>query len=66
MATKTNLTEKTDIELTELLKQKREMLRELRFSAKTARVKDSNDPANVRKDIARILTETTRRERTSA
>lgn len=61
MAKKPNLIEKTDAELTALLKEKREQLRELRFTAKTARVKDTTDPAKARKDIARILTEVTRR-----
>jgi ribosomal protein L29 len=61
MAKKPNLTEKTDTELLTLLKEKRESLRALRFTAKTARVKDSTEPAKNRKDVARILTEITRR-----
>lgn len=61
MAKKTNLTEKTETELLDLLKEKRESLRELRFTAKTARVKDSMEPSKTRKDVARILTEMTRR-----
>lgn len=61
MAKNPNLTEKTETELLALLKEKREALRELRFTAKTARVKDSMEPSKTRKDIARIMTEMTRR-----
>jgi ribosomal protein L29 len=61
MAKKPSLIEKTDTELLALLKEKRETLRTLRFTAKTARVKDSSEPAKTRKDVARILTEMTRR-----
>lgn len=57
MAKKTKLTEKTPAELTKLLKEKREELRGLRFSAAGARPKDSNAPVKVRRDVARLLTE---------
>jgi ribosomal protein L29 len=57
MAKKTNLTEKNPVELTKLLKEKREELRGLRFSAAGARPKDSNAPKKTRKEIARVLTE---------
>lgn len=59
MAKKTSLKEKNKGELTKLLGEKREELRKLRFEAAGARPKDSNAPAKVRKDIARILTELT-------
>lgn len=57
MAKKTKLTEKTKPELTKLLKEKREELRSLRFSAAGARPKDSNAPLKARRDVARLLTE---------
>lgn len=57
MAKKTKLTEKSPAELTTMLKEKREELRSLRFSAAGARAKDSNAPSKTRRDIARILTE---------
>lgn len=57
MATKKNITEgKTKAELTKLLAERREELRKLRFEAAGARPKDTNAPAKVRKDIARIMT----------
>ena len=66
MAKKVTLSEKNPQELTELLAAKREELRTLRFSGIGARVKDSNDPRNVRKDIARIMTELGTRSRTAS
>ncbi|HYD93139.1 MAG TPA: 50S ribosomal protein L29 [Candidatus Paceibacterota bacterium] len=56
MAKKTSLNEKSKAELTKLLAEKREELRKLRFEAAGARVKDTNAPSKVRKDIARIMT----------
>jgi ribosomal protein L29 len=57
MAKKTTLTEQNPEQLVKMLKEKREELRSLRFSAAGARAKDSNAPAKTRRDIARILTE---------
>lgn len=57
MSKKLSLTDKGTGDLLTLLKEKREELRKLRFEAAGARPKDTNAPGNVRKDIARILTE---------
>lgn len=56
MAKKTSFTEKTTAELAKLLGEKREELRKLRFEAAGSRPKDSNAPAKVKRDIARIRT----------
>lgn len=56
MAKKLSFKDKTADELKKLLGEKREELRKLRFEAAGARPKDSNAPAKVRKDIARIMT----------
>ncbi len=57
MAKNKNITEgKTNAELAKMLGEKREELRKLRFEAAGARPKDTNAPAKVRKDIARIMT----------
>ncbi len=56
MAKKISFTDKKPEELVKLLVEKREDLRVLRFQAAGARAKDSNAPARIRKDIARILT----------
>jgi ribosomal protein L29 len=53
---KLSLNDKSHEELSKLLAEKREELRKLRFEAAGSRPKDSNAPAKVRKDIARILT----------
>ena len=57
MAKKTSLTDKTPEELTKLLKEHRESLRDLRFSAAGSRPKDSHAPLKTRRTIARVLTE---------
>lgn len=57
MAKKTTLQEKDTLELTKLLKEKRESLRTLRFAAAGSRPKDSNEPKKMRREIARVLTE---------
>ena len=56
MKKKTNLMEKTPAELVKLLGELREELRKLRFEAAGSRPKDSNAPAKVRREIARIMT----------
>ena len=63
MAKKTTLKEKNPAELTKLLKEKREELRALRFSAAGARPKDSHAPVKTRREIARVLTELGSREK---
>jgi ribosomal protein L29 len=54
MAKKIKLSEKNPAELEKMLKEKREELRVLRFSAAGSRPKDSNAPRNSRKEIARV------------
>ena len=56
MAKKTSLMEKNAGELVKLLGEKREELRKLRFEAAGARPKDSNAPAKVKREIARLMT----------
>jgi ribosomal protein L29 len=56
MAKKTTYIEKDVTELNKLLGERREELRTLRFTAAGARTKDSNASAKVKKEIARILT----------
>lgn len=55
------MTTKTDQELSELLTSTRETLRSERFSAAGARAKDPNVLGKMRKVVARVLTEQTRR-----
>jgi ribosomal protein L29 len=56
MSKKTNtFAEETREELVKLLAERRESLREFRFSAKGSRVRNTKSAANFRKDIARIL-----------
>lgn len=55
--TKTNISEKNPQELTEMLAEKREQLRSLRFTALGSRLKDSSEPKKLRADVARIMTE---------
>ena len=57
MAKKTTLRDKSGDELTKLLKEKRESLRDLRFKAAGSRPKDSHAPLKTRREIARVLTE---------
>jgi ribosomal protein L29 len=52
------MTTKTDQELVKLLTDTRATLRTERFAASGARAKDSNSPRNLRRTIARVLTET--------
>jgi ribosomal protein L29 len=47
---------KTEKELNELLAEKREALREFRFSMKGSRIRNTKEGQLLRKDIARILT----------
>lgn len=57
MAKKTDYKEKNEGELHKLLAEKRAELRKFRFENAGARSKDTQKNKNVRKDIARILTE---------
>ncbi len=50
-----NFNKKTDKELKKVLAEKRESLREFRFSAKGSRVRNTKEGLALRKDIARIL-----------
>ena len=50
------LKEKTRKELNQILADKRENLRKLRFNLASGKVKDVREIRKVRKDIARILT----------
>ena len=63
MAKKISFSEKSAAELLKLLKEKRESLRTLRFSAAGSRPKDSHAPMKTRRDIARVLTEMGKREK---
>jgi ribosomal protein L29 len=49
------LIKKTRTELVTLLAEKREQLREFRFSAKGTRIRNTKEGVALRKDIARIL-----------
>lgn len=63
MAKNPQLTEKNPAELIDMLREKREELRTLRFSGVGARTKNTSGRAGARKDIARIMTELGRRTR---
>lgn len=65
MAKKDSLTDKTPAELKEMLAEKREALRDLRFSAFAARVKDTNAQKKTRKEVARVLTALTAKKKTA-
>lgn len=58
----TDLQKKKDAELRKMLVEKKEALRELSFGSAGSAKGDS--PRNIRKDIARILTEVTARSKT--
>jgi len=49
------LKKKSEKELTQLLAEKREALREFRFSMKGSRIRNTKEGSQLRKDIARIL-----------
>ena len=57
MAKKLDLKEKNVQELNDMLREKREELRTLRFSIAGGRAKDGNALRRTRADVARILTE---------
>jgi large subunit ribosomal protein L29 len=51
-----DLKNKTESELQKILKEKREKLRELRFTLATGKLKNPSEIKEIKKDIARILT----------
>ena len=55
--------EKNEAELKKLCQNYKEKLRSLRFKVAQKQVKDVRELRDVRKDLARILTETNRRQR---
>ena len=61
MTKKDTMTTKTDTELVKLLADTRETLRTERFSAAGARAKNPNHLGQMRKTVARVLTEQTSR-----
>ena len=61
MTKKDTMTIKTDTELMKLLSDTRETLRTERFSAAGARAKNPNHLGQMRKTVARVLTEQTAR-----
>jgi ribosomal protein L29 len=65
MAKKIDISTKNAGELTELLQQKREELRTLRFSVAGGRGKDGNALRIARADVARIMTELGKRAKTA-
>jgi len=57
---------KTEKDLQKELSKKRELLREFRFGLSGTKVKDVKEGANIKKDIARILTELNARRKDGA
>ncbi len=55
MKNKINFNEKNDSQLLELLSEKREELRKIRFEAAGSRAKDTSSAKKLRADVARIL-----------
>ena len=55
MAKKETFTGKNEKELKKILAEKREALRDFRFSMKGSRVRNTKEGSKLRKDIARIL-----------
>jgi len=53
--------EKNPSELKKVLQEKRDALRNFRFSVSGSKTRDVKEGKNIRKDIARILTELNRR-----
>ncbi|MDP3734893.1 MAG: 50S ribosomal protein L29 [bacterium] len=51
----------SDVDLAKALREKRETLRAFRFASSGAKVKNVHEGRNVRRDVARILTELERR-----
>ncbi len=51
------LSEKTEKDLQKELTQKREALREFRFGVSGSKIKNTKEGKNIKKEIARVLTE---------
>ncbi len=51
-----DIRKKTEEECLKEVEKKRERLREISFSSASSKVKNSKEAANLRKDIARIIT----------
>ncbi len=60
------LKEKNVAELTDLVKEKREELRKIRFGTAGSTMRNVHAGKNLRRDIARIMTELTNRNATRA
>lgn len=58
------LTGKTDADLRELLKEKREHIRSLRFGIAGSKTRNVKEGRTTKKDVARILTELQKRANT--
>ena len=56
------LSKQTEKELNKELTEKREKLRDFRFSSTGTKIKNIKEGANLKKDIARVLTEKRARE----
>ena len=65
MAKKEHMTGKTDAELDKLLADSRKELRDVRFQAAGARARDAAAHGQLRKTVARVLTERNMRARTA-
>lgn len=63
MTKKTDWTKQTDAELEKELREKRKTLQQFRFGSAGSRTRNVKEGHNVRRDIARILTELHRRHR---
>ena len=57
-----NLEKKTEKDLQKMLAEKREALRKFRFDTSGSKTKNVKEGTNIKKDIARILTELKKRE----
>lgn len=60
-----DVVKKNDVELKKLLTEKREVVRALRFGVAGSNTRNVKETKNSKKLIARILTEVTRRAKTS-
>lgn len=60
---KDNLSEKNEKEMTGLVSEKRNLLRDFRFRAVKGRAKNVKEGSVLRKEIARLLTEIAKRDR---
>ena len=56
-----DIQKKSDADLVKLLRETREKLREYRFGTAGSKGKNTREPANLKNDIARILTELNKR-----